>query len=251
MSIVLETEEKIFLAQSADFQKILAEDVILKDLSEWKIDRTEECFMLLSVARGCLQAEKGPPVPGVLTPALWGLLWSLGNAYTEDPEKITEKDTGIFLYLLNTGRLDLSSGEIPLLAERAETFCRERAVDYPEAAALLIRMIRRSFQMLELIPNPEKETHEGPFFDLHWLTSLCSIAAAESGHTMTRIMFRMPLSFCFYCFIHHLRKQDPRGVIRRRTGKENVTATLERIRFLGRKFCDENRESSAFSRNNS
>lgn len=238
---MFEDREKILLAHSEEFQELLASDEVLKDLRRMKTDRKAECLILASIACGCAQWISGSRASGVLTPALWSFLWTLGNAYTEDLEKITEKDTALFLYLLETGHLDFSPEEIALLPSRAGAYCRERKVDYPEAAALLIRMICRTFRILEVLPSVREDVQDEAEFDLYWLTALGSAAVAESGHSLSRILFGMPLSFCFYCFINHLKKQDRRGVIRRRSGKETVTLMMERIRFLGREF--QNRQS--------
>ena len=131
-----------------------------------KTDRKAECLILASIARGGAQWISGSRASGVLTPALWSFLWTLGNAYTEDLEKITEKDTALFLYLLETGHLDFSPEEIALLPSRAGAYCRERKVDYPEAAALLIRMICRTFRILEVLPSVREDVQDEAEFDL-------------------------------------------------------------------------------------
>lgn len=231
-------EEKIFLARSKGFQNILDKDEILKGLERMKVNRRKECFALAELARGCAHSLSGTPVSGILTPALWVFLWTLENTYTSDPEKITQEDTGIFLYLLDRGRSDLSDSQIAQLPERSETFCREKNVDYPEAAALLIRMVHDTFQMLEILPFHGNGMQEEPVFDLYWLTALCSIAADETGLPLTQIMFRMPLSLCFYCFINHLKKHDPCGTIRRKNDTDSVKLIMDRVRFLGRQYLD-------------
>ena len=235
---MFDTEEKIFLARSEEFQDFLAADGELKELFRRKRNhRQTDCLTLAAIAGGCRHSAACSDAGGILTPALWSFLWTLENAYTFDPEKITEQDTAIFLYLLNTGDLDLAPEEISSLPERAEAYCREREVDYPEAAALLLRMICSAFRILEVLPESGREScGEEPDFDLYWLTALGCAAAAESGHPLSMILFSMPLSFCFCCFINHLKKQDRNGLIRRKTDRETVCMIMERIHFLGRQF---------------
>ena len=84
---MFEDREKILLAHSEEFQELLASDEVLKDLRRMKTDRKAECLILASIARGCAQWISGSRASGVLTPALWSFLWTLGNAYTEDLEK--------------------------------------------------------------------------------------------------------------------------------------------------------------------
>lgn len=235
---MLSSEELRILAASEDFDRILDEDPVLKELYRDRIDRKAELDALFSLAR-----EMRPVLPQdhdpsmILTPALWVFLWASENPYCDDFKKITEEDTGIFLYLLQRGRLDLSVRERKLLPVSAGEYCRKNAVKYPEAAALLMGRIRRTFKVLEILPAKEILSPEERAFDLYWMILLCSIASTESNHTLPEIMFRMPLSFVFYCFVTRLKKEDRNGVIRRRSSAETAEQIMKRVRFLGEEFC--------------
>ena len=69
----LTPEQKVFLASSAEFQQILADDAELCELDASRIDYDSEKLMLWETLGGTLDACGVEISP--VTPAIWSFLW--------------------------------------------------------------------------------------------------------------------------------------------------------------------------------
>lgn len=232
---MLTVEQRIFLARSKEFQKLLNEDPYLDELNRSRYDHAAEFFSLMEMLRNTFTVGNVTVQP--LTPALWAFLWGIGNTYTGDVEKITEPDTDIFLYLLANGvrNLDCEVSELPA---KASGFCASHGLDYPTAALELVKMIHLAFRPLEMLPKVEASA-DHPMYDADWLARLCATAASEANEKATEIMFTMPLSACCYFFVNALRKNDTKGWIRRRTNDEVSREIVLYVDSLGERFAAE------------
>lgn len=233
---MLTTEQQIFLARSSEFQKLLEEDPILLELGRERIDRGEELLSLQEMLGGLLRIGDLAVQP--ITPALWSFLWVIGNRYTTEITKVDELDTDIFMFLLSHGirALDFELDELPV---RASGFCAAHGLDVLDAVRELVRTINCAFRPLEMMPMPVNADPDARRYDADWLANITGVVARETGETAREIMFNMPLSTCFYYFVNAERRNDTKGIIRRRTPAEVNAAILARVDELGEAFCKE------------
>ena len=231
---MLSSREKIFLARSAEFQKLLTEDSFLNGIDRSADTLAEELQSLQVLAGGPRQIGKLKLRP--LTAGVWSFLWCIQNSYASDLRNITEADTDCFLYLLCHNALPvLRDGEKKVLSA-SENWCRKFEIDYPECAGALMQIVHDAFTPLSLLP-PSTGGGE-PDWGCAWLTQYGCTAARESGQSVEYCMFEMPLLLGLYCVINNFRKQDSRGLIYKRTAKEKAELIGEYIEKLGRSFID-------------
>jgi len=233
---MLNVEQQIFLARSPEFQRIIKEDPVLIELGRTHIDRGEELLSLQEMFRGTLRI--GDVIVQPITPALWSLLWCIGNRYTTDLQKIDELDTDVFMYLLALGvrRLDI---EWELLPVKASGFCKAHNIDILDAVQELVQTINLAFRPLEMLPQAVAEDPEGRRFDAEWLAHLTATVARETNEPAREVMFDMPLSTCYYYYVNAMRRNDLKGLIRRPSSAEINQAILARVDELGEQFCKE------------
>lgn len=230
---MLTDKQKIFLANSGEFQKLLAADPELKELEASKFDPETELLSLWEMFRGLQFIGKTPIQP--LTPALWAFLWVIGNGYARKLENITESDTDVFLYMLSHGlrKLDFTPSELPA---KAAGFCASQGLTYEAAAREIVAVIAQAFRPYEMCPSVKGAEGEAPRYDAFWLAGLCSAVAQETNEAASEIMFNMPLSAANYYFVNSIAR-DPKRGIRRRTPDEVNKAIFERVMHLGEEFA--------------
>ena len=88
--------QEIELLQSMmddQFQKILQEDVILNELEKEKFNTKNAFWEVRSILSPVFEID-GYKVSAI-TPAIWSVLYTLDNAYTNESE-ITDFDTDLF-----------------------------------------------------------------------------------------------------------------------------------------------------------
>lgn len=231
---MLTDHQKIFLAQSTEFQQLLASDPELCELEAQQYDPAAEFYAMLEMLRGTFTI--GSSIIQPLTPAIWAFLWGIGNHYAGDMKKITEADTDVFLFLLANGvkNLNCTPAELPALASG---FCPASGLDYPDAVKELIRVINAAFRPFEMMPKTNANASTPARYDAFWLAQLCSIVAQETGETANAVMFGMPLSACHYFFVNYIRRNDPKSNVRRRTPGEIQKEIFERVNVLAEDFC--------------
>lgn len=230
---MLTTEQRIFLSRSQEFQELLNSDPHLDELNRSKYDHAADFYSLMELLRGSFLIENIPVKP--LTPAIWSFLWGIGNHYTTSIREITESDTDIFLYLLINGVKDLGC-DIEELPAIASGFCPSMGLDYQTAVRELIKAVNQAFRPFDMLPKTEGSSSDPACYDVDWLVRLCSVVAQESHEKAADIMFNMPLSTCFYYYVNALRKNDTKGLIRKRTSGEISREIVQYVDLLGEKF---------------
>jgi len=237
---MLTSEQRIFLARSDEFQDLLNSDPHLEELNRSRYDHNAEFFSLMELLRGSFRIGSLQIQP--LTPAVWAFLWGINNRYTTRIREVTESDTDIFLYLLANGVRDLDC-DVDELPAVASGFCPACGLDYPAAARELIQTVELAFRPLEMLPKTEGSSSEPPCYDADWLVQLCSVVAQESHEKAADVMFNMPLSSCLYYFVNARRKNDVKGLIRKRTSGEISREIVQYVDALGEKFIKEHQEA--------
>ena len=237
---MLTSEQRIFLARSDEFQELLNSDPHLEELNRSRYDHNAEFFSLMELLRGSFRIGSLQIQP--LTPAVWAFLWGINNRYTTRIHEVTESDTDIFLYLLANGIRDLGCGveELPAVASG---FCPACGLDYPAAAKELMQTVELAFRPLEMLPKTEGSSSEPLCYDADWLVQLCSVVAQESNEKAADVMFNLPLSTCFFYYVNAMRKNDTRGLIRKRTSGEISREIVQYVDALGEKFIKEHGQS--------
>ena len=230
---MLTTGEKIFLANSAEFQRILAEDVFLQELTKTESSKADELQNLAALTNA--PSKIGPLKIQPLTAGLWSFLWCLDNKYTSDMKQVTEIDTDLFLYLLCQKHIEFNKSCVKDLLCRSFGWGKKFGITHSEAAAFLMQLINRSFFPLSLLPE-SSSAQDAPEWDCFWLTQYGCLAAQESGQSIEYCMFKMPLQLGFYCMINAFRKNDIKGLIRKRTAKEKAEDIGKYVEKLGKNF---------------
>lgn len=222
------SEELLYLTQSDEFQQIFASDPELDQLEAQRYDEKLE-FHLTMEALGQVFCAGTQPIRSI-TPAIWSLLWTLGNRYTRD-EKPTETDADLFLWVLS--QTPLKSFQLSELPGEASGFFKKAGLSFQDADLVIREMIDAAFAPLSLLPpKPDDEIR----FDSDWLVRISGIAARESNETFSHCMMEMPLSVCFWHLINDQRRSDYKHTIRRRPEKELCAAMLERTDDLCEQF---------------
>lgn len=229
---MLTAEQRIYLANSAEFQQLLASDKYMETLSRTRTNpgrRLAGVLDLLGCSNRFRQYSLHP-----LTPAVWSLLWTMGNHYALDFKAITALDTDVFLWLLRhePGGMLPEPEEIPVLASG---IVPRLGLEYPETAGALLNMVCTAFEPLHMLPDSFASSAP-PEYGADWLAQISSIAAGETNLTVRDIMLTMPLSACCHFYLTYLRKQGVRGIAVRTDGRiaEEMMNYADRLgeRFL-------------------
>ena len=224
-------EQRLFLANSAEFQKLLADDPVLKELDDSKIDFELEGLLLWD-ALGGITTICGMKVSPI-TPAIWSNLWLMRHPLTTG-EKPTFRDVCTAVFLLTHSYAESAGDD---LGERAERYAAEIALT-PEIAKdvwnELVGMANRAEFPLKMLPQTQSSGE--PVFDADWLLSVCSVAAAEAGITMRDAALNFPLSAVYGLMVVRARKANPSASYRKHTPEWISTATLKRVQELGDEY---------------
>ena len=220
----LSKQQLRILADSEEFQKIIAADPVLDFLETLQYNERDE---LLS-----LQETLGFPVHfgeltvSPLTPAKWAFLWSKKSPYTR-VQDILKKDAVYFLAVLKADNLR----DIPALEE----IRKQAAIPVTELHEQILSYLRRCFAPLQLLPVSRAEKKEC-HFDLDWLTRICSIAAQESHTPILQVMEQMTMNQVCWLYIDYRRKFDRHNMIRRRHSAEIAKRMMDRALELGAEY---------------
>ena len=231
---MLTIEQQKFLAISSEFQRLLNEDPYLDALAHSRYDHSADVAATLETIGVPMRIGALTMCP--LTPALWAFLWAIGNNYAMSVKNITEDDTDVFLYLLFRGKAEFQ--EMDTLSVRAEQWCPKHGIEYPDAAAFALDVVQRAFFPLSMLPNTGRGDSE-VCFDTDWLVQICCEAVRESGHPLEYVMHKMSLSLVLWCYVNRLRRNDDKGVIRKRTIQEVDQEIIAYVDELGERFCQE------------
>ena len=232
---MLTPSQSIYLASSAEFSRILAEDPHLKDLEAETVRPEEELPSILEFLPGWFR-DIGSLRIGPLTPGIWAILWSIENRYVTGRGSPETQDTDEFLYLLSHRRESWDNSPVKLVS-RAIGFCDRNGLNPLEMKAELFLMIRRTFKVLEMLPAPATETDIRPVYDQLWLADIVSIAARNANERASYVLNRMPLSSCLAYYILELRRKDRKNLIQRRLPIDIGREIYEYTQRLGEEFC--------------
>lgn len=227
-------EQRLFLANSAEFQKLLADDPVLKSLDESKIDYDVEGLLLWDALGGItdILGLKVSPI----TPAIWSNLWLLRHPLATGG-KPSFLDVCVAIYMLTHSFAETAGGD---LAKRAEQYAKEKGLTpeiAPDVWAELVEMVNRTESPLKMLP----QTHSGgePVYDTDWLLSVCSVAAAEAGITLRDAALNFPLSAVYGLMVVRARKANPSARYERHTPEWISKATLARVNEIGDAYLAE------------
>ncbi|MBR2427674.1 MAG: hypothetical protein IKB16_13135 [Lentisphaeria bacterium] len=220
----LSKQQLRILADSEDFQKIIATDPVLDFLESLQYNERNEILNL--------QENLGFPIvfgklsTRPLTPAKWAFLWLKKSPYTRVMD-VLKKDAVYFLAVLSAKTLS----EIPPLEE----IRKRAAIPVTELHEQITAYLRRCFSPLQLLPASGNK--EQPIrFDADWLFRICSIAAQESHTPIRQVMHGMSLNQVCWLYIDYRRKFDRHNAIRRRHSGEIAARMMDRALELGVEF---------------
>ncbi|MBR1951170.1 MAG: hypothetical protein IKA32_01245 [Lentisphaeria bacterium] len=230
------TSEELRRLASAEFNLLLQNDQVLKDLENSKYDkRAHSCALLEALCLGEFRIGKLPVLP--LTAAKWAFLWMLGNGFvsdSSDKSDLSDTDIDVMLYILSIPDLadiDCNLHEVPVKAS-GYRFAPQLPRD--ELVKEIYDMISRAFLPLAMLPA-KKTDNEDAYFDEIWLTAVAGCAARESGESLYYCMHKMSLSTVFALWVNY----------RRREGTEKISYPVpseiekkiaDRVDQLGREF---------------
>ena len=224
MTCKLSKQQLRILADSDEFQKLIAADPVLDRLEALQYDEPAEILNL--------QESLGLPVwfgnlaVHPLTPAKWAFLWSKNSPYTR-VRNIFKKDAVYFLALLAADDLN----NIPAL----EDILKKAELPVTTLHEQITAYLRRCFSPLQLLPASGNK--DQPIrFDPDWLIRVSAIAAQESHTPIQEVMHRMPLNQVCWLYIDYRRKFDRHNAIRRRHSAEIAKQMMDRAMELGIEF---------------
>ena len=236
--MALTPEQKLFLASSTEFEAFLQNDPVLEKLDSCRIDYEQEKDLLFDVFCGTWTVAGGVPVAPI-TPAVWSVLWAIRSPFTKRGATTAQaRDVAVFLYLLSHGvsGLGFSTLEQDAINEGATYGLPEDADDL---AGEIYALINVAFAPLKMLPD-SIETSEDPVYDSDWLLSVCSVAAVESGLTLQKAMFDLPLSVVFGLLVIRARKANPDKHYRKRSPEWVSKQELDRVNELSELFIKQN-----------
>lgn len=228
-------EQHLFLANSVEFQQLIADDPVLKELDDSRIDFDLEGLLLWD-ALGGITTICGMKVSPI-TPAIWSNLWLLRNPLATG-EKPTFRDVCVAVFLL-THSFAESAGDD--LGERAERYAKEISLTpeiWRDVWAELVGMVKRTEFPLKMLPQVHASGE--PVYDADWLLSVCSVAAAEAGITLRDAALNFPLSAVYGLMVVRARKANPSAQYRKHTPDWISRATLARVGELGDAYLEKN-----------
>ena len=114
-----------------------------------------------------------------ITPAIWSVLYTLDNAYTNESE-ITDFDTDLFFYLLATGLKNIDDDFLIT----AKGYVQKLGLNYESVKMDLLYLYKLAFQPLEMMPVERRISDaESSGFGADWLTMVIQIACNATNKT--------------------------------------------------------------------
>ena len=211
-------EQRLFLASSAEFQRIVAEDSALAELDASRIDYAREGLLLWD-ALGGFTVICGMSVSPI-TPAIWSNLWLMRHPLATGG-KPEFQDVAVAVYMLTHS-----------YAESAA----------PDVWRELCGMVDLAFSPLKMLPHVESSGE--PIFDTDWLLSVCSVVSTEAGIPIREAALSFPLSSAFGLMVIRARKANPSATYGKHTPEWIEKAVLKRVEELGDEFLKEHFESA-------
>lgn len=231
----MRTPEENRILAGKEFNAILRDDPVLRELERRKYDRAAETRLLLAtLGLGRWSIGSLPVLP--LTAEKWCFLWILDNGFALDRNPVTPEDVDSFLYIL--AQPDLRKLDLPLHAIPGASSGFGAATGLPPAEVLgeIREVIRDAFRPLELIP-PEGKAEDEAHYDTLWLTRICGIAGRESGVHAEEVCREMPLStVCAYYVNWLIENSDDPKKYQRMPDRKTIAAMDARIDELAENF---------------
>lgn len=233
-------EQRLFLASSAEFQRIIAEDSELKELDASRIDYAREGLLLWDALGGFTEICGMDVSP--ITPAIWSNLWLMRHPLATGGEPGFQ-DVASAVYMLTHSYVDSAApdfGEKVLKYAESISLMPELA---PDVWRELVGMVDLAFSPLQMLPHTSNGAE--PIFDADWLLSVCSVVSAEAGIPLREAALSFPLSSAFGLMVIRARKANPSASYGKHTPEWISRATLARIQELGDAFLKEHFTESA------
>lgn len=228
-------EQKLFLASSAEFQKLIAEDADLAELDASRIDFDLEGILLWDVLGGFTEICGMKVMP--ITPAIWSNLWLIHNPLATG-QKPDYKDVCIAVYMLTHSYVESASSD---LETRALEYAKEKSLTpeiSPDVWRELCGLVNVAFSPLKMLPQVTHASGD-PLFDADWLLSVCSVVSAEAGITLRDAALNFPLSAAFGLMVIRARKANPNATYAKHTPEWIEKAVMARIEQLSDEFLKE------------
>ena len=229
------TPEELRRLASAEFNSLLQDDPVLKELENLKYDkRAHSCALLEVLGLGEFRIGKLPVLP--LTAAKWAFLWILGNGFVSDlsdQSDLSDTDLDVMLYVLSVPSLadiDCTLHEIPV---KTSGYRFAPQLDRNDIIREIHGMISQAF--LPLAMMPVKTSSEKAYFDEIWLTAVTGNAARESGKDLAYCMHKMSLSTVFALWVNYRRRESTEK-IDYPVPSEVEKQIADRVDQLGREF---------------
>ena len=226
----LTTEQKIRLAQSAEFQKILQTDPVLDELERSRFNMDDERAALLCMF-GCKEYRLGKRTIYPLTPAVWSILWASGNRLCNDSTTVTAKDIDTFFYLLSFRKFKPIASTLDNLQLQSAGFCSDC---YDDAAKLSGRILCDAFYPLSQLPVSNSDSGT-PVYGADWLAALVMIVHEATGATVNDV-YGMPMSAVTSFFVANARKSDTHHAIFKKTDTDVAKKIIERTEQLAEEY---------------
>lgn len=230
------TEEEYRRLASAEFNMLLQDDQVLKDLENSKYDkRAHSCALLEALCLGEFRIGKLPVLP--LTAAKWAFLWMLGNGFVSDlsdKSDGSDVDLDVMLYILSIPDLADIDCNLHEVTAKASNYRFAPQLPRDELVKEIYDMISLAFLPLAMLSAKKTDT-EDAYFDEIWLTAVAGCAARESGESLYYCMHKMSLSTVFALWVNYRRRESTEK-ISYPVPSEIEKKIADRVDQLGREF---------------
>ena len=227
-------EQRLFLASSAEFQRLIAEDSALADLDASRIDYAREGLLLWDALGGFTEICGMSVSP--ITPAIWSNLWLMRHPLATGG-KPEFQDVAVAVYMLTHSYVESAA---PDFAEKAKKYAEEVSLTpeiAPDVWRELCGMVDLAFSPLKMLPHVESSGE--PIFDADWLLSVCSVVSTEAGVPIREAALSFPLSSAFGLMVIRARKANPSATYGKHTPEWIEKAVLKRVEELGDAYLAE------------
>lgn len=233
-------EQRLFLASSAEFQRIVAEDPALAELDASRIDYAREGLLLWDALGGFTEICGMDVSP--ITPAIWSNLWLMRHPLATG-EKPQFKDVAVAVYMLTHSYVESAALDFEKKALKYAEEVSLTAEIAPDVWRELVGMVDLAFSPLKMLPHTASSGE--PIFDADWLLSICSVVATEAGIPIREAALSFPLSSAFGLMVIRARKANPSATYGKHTPEWIEKAVLKRAEELGDAFLAEHYKEGA------
>lgn len=217
-----------------EFQKIIQNDEVINYLEKQKNNLKLEFWQVRNIISPIFKID-GFTV-SCITPAIWSMLYCLGNGFCNQKE-VTESDIDLFFYFLHKGILNIGQNFL----EEADGYVGKLGLNYDSVKMDIFQLINIAFAPTSMIPQKKLNSDADlSGYGADWLTFITSIASKATNRKSSDVMFNMSLTQCHYHLINKLKETDTKNEIKKRNSSQIQKMIFDRVQELGQIYYNTN-----------